>query len=78
MCFEALAGLETKYLGVIIEESLTFGEHLNATAKIIRMLIYLFGNLRMAADVGLLYMTYKALCPPLAVIVLLSEVALES
>lgn len=51
-----------KYLGVVIDERLSFGDHLVATAKRVRKLIYLFRILRQSADLKLLGITYKALC----------------
>ena len=53
-----------KYLGVVLDERLTFKDHLMISAKRIRQFIYLFKNLRSAADIKLLREVYIAVCQP--------------
>lgn len=61
--YDALVRVENiKYLGVTINEKLTWQQHLTITAKRIRSLIYIFKNLRTIADNNLLIQTYRALC----------------
>lgn len=61
-CQSITRAYSVKYLGVFIDERLTFGVHLIVTAKRLRKLIYLFKNLRLSAGLGLLRMIYVTLC----------------
>lgn len=51
-----------KYLGVVIDERLSFRQHLAASSARVRKLIYVFKNLRDAASFELLKNVYIALC----------------
>lgn len=50
-----------KYLGVIVDENLSWGPQITAVAKRTRKLIYVFKNLRGVAPPDILCLTYKSL-----------------
>jgi hypothetical protein len=50
-----------KYLGVVLDEKLTFINHITVTANRVRKLIYIFKKLRCVMDKPLLRTTYIAL-----------------
>lgn len=52
----------TKYLGITIDQHLSFESHIVLLAKRTRKLIYIFKKLRYVADAKVLRMTYLALC----------------
>lgn len=52
----------TKYLGIIIDNNLTFDEHIRYVVKKIRKLTYVFKQLRLVADKKLIKTVYIALC----------------
>lgn len=54
-----------KYLGVIIDQLLTFKPHLVALVSRLRKLIYIFRSLRHVADRRVIKMVYYALCQAL-------------
>lgn len=51
-----------KYLGVVIDQSLTFKLHINTLATRLRKLIYIFKAIKHAADHSTIKMVYLALC----------------
>lgn len=51
-----------KYLGVTLDENLSWKKHVSGVASRIRSLIFIFRKLRNAADLNLLLNTYIALC----------------
>lgn len=51
-----------KYLGVIIDETLSFSSHIEALSNRIRKLIYVFKTLRTIADPKLVLNVYLSLC----------------
>jgi hypothetical protein len=53
---------QIKYLGIIIDESLTFKYHVEALCSKVRKLIYVFKKLRSFADARLIKQVYFALC----------------
>lgn len=53
---------QTRYLGVYIDEQLTWSAHINALCARIRKLIYVFLALRRSADFETLLMVYESLC----------------
>lgn len=57
--------ITTKYLGVIIDDCLNWRAHIASLTARVRKLIYIFKNLRQAADKDTLRMTYFALCQSL-------------
>lgn len=54
-----------KYLGVTLDERLTFLNHIEATAARIRKMIYMFKQLRNVASTKILHSVYTALCEPI-------------
>lgn len=54
-----------KYLGVVLDEKLTFIDHITSTAKRVRRLIYVFRNLRSVVTRKLLKTIYVALAQPI-------------
>lgn len=54
-----------KYLGVFIDNNLTFKQHINKLTCRIRKLIYIFKRLRQVADMKILKLTYTTLCQSL-------------
>lgn len=53
---------EIKYLGVIIEDTLGFRQHIDALTIRMRKLTYIFRKLRHVSDPNMLKMVYLALC----------------
>lgn len=51
-----------KYLGVIIDERLTFKEHMISMSKRVRKLLYVFKNLRDIDDGKIIKLVYYSLC----------------
>lgn len=51
-----------RYLGVILDDKLNWGSHINSLCKRVRRLIYLFKNLRHCLDKETLITVYKSLC----------------
>lgn len=51
-----------KYLGLLIDEKLSFKDHISTTSARVRKLIYMFKNLRSVADPDLLKYIYTSLC----------------
>lgn len=51
-----------KYLGLLLDSSLSYREHIAALAKRVRKLVYVFKNLRFVADTSLLKQVYLSLC----------------
>lgn len=51
-----------KYLGILIDDSLSFKPHINMLATRLRKMIYIFKNLRHVADEKILKTVYFALC----------------
>lgn len=59
----ALSRIPTiRYLGVTVDDKLQWKQHLSVVSAKARKLIYIFKQLRIAADHRLLISTYKALC----------------
>lgn len=56
------AASQIKYLGVTIDQTLSWRYHVDSLTTRLRKLIYIFKNLRQVADPDTLYMTYSALC----------------
>lgn len=54
-----------KYLGVLIDNTLSFKPHIELLTKRIRKLIYIFKNLRHIADANVIKMVHFALCQSL-------------
>lgn len=54
-----------RYLGILVDSQLTFKPHISATAGRLRKLMFVFRNLRQAADPGLVRTVYLALCQSL-------------
>lgn len=54
-----------KYLGVILDNTLSFQPHIDSLATKIRKLIFVFKNLRYVADLKILKAVYFALCQSL-------------
>lgn len=57
--------IKIKYLGVILDEGLTFREHINVLSSRIRKLIGIFKNIRFAATPKVMKTIYFALCQSL-------------
>lgn len=53
-----------KYLGVVLDDRLTFREHILHTSNRVRKLLCVIKNLRQSADGKILRMVYLALCQP--------------
>lgn len=53
---------KTKYLGIIIDESLSFKYHIEALCTRVRKLIFVFKKLRTIADSHIIKQVYLALC----------------
>lgn len=51
-----------KYLGVLLDDTLTWEMHITSTIARVRKLVYIFKNLRTVANSILLLQTYRALC----------------
>ncbi|KOB67646.1 Uncharacterized protein OBRU01_19381, partial [Operophtera brumata] len=51
-----------KYLGVVLDENLTFGQHIKTLSGRVRKLIHIMKLLRDGADRGVLKMVYTSLC----------------
>lgn len=56
---------EIKYLGIIIDQFLTFKPHIKVLVTRLRKLIYIFKTLRHVADRQIIKMVYDALCQSL-------------
>lgn len=56
------AASQIKYLGVTIDQTLSWRYHIDSLTSRVRKLIYIFKSLRHVADLDTLYMTYSALC----------------
>lgn len=54
-----------RYLGVILDQTLTFKPHIQSLVPRLRKLIYIFKALRHVADRRVIRMVYYALCQPL-------------
>ncbi|XP_072931145.1 uncharacterized protein [Epargyreus clarus] len=61
LCNELTQSNNIKYLGVFIDQHLTWNIHINSIADRIRKLIWIFKRLRHVASKDILIMTYKAL-----------------
>ena len=53
---------DTKYLGVLIDQNLSWKPHTQALCGRIRKLIYIFKELRHSADSDTLFLVYQSLC----------------
>lgn len=51
-----------KYLGIIIDENLSWKQHINVLSEKLRKSIYIFSKLRHLGDTNFLISIYKALC----------------
>lgn len=56
-----------RYLGVILDERLTFAQHIFALSKRLRKLIHIMKQLRQGVDIKTLILVYKALCQSLLI-----------
>lgn len=61
-CPEIALTKNIKYLGIIIDKNLNFGDHINYLVKKIRKLTYVFKQLRNVADKKLILNVYVSLC----------------
>lgn len=61
-CSHLTSANSIKYLGVLLDDKLTWQTHIHALASKIRKLIYVFKILRTVADQKLILQTYKSLC----------------
>lgn len=61
-CPEIKGTTNITYLGVTLDENLSFQEHINKVTKKIRKSIYIMKILRHSADIKLLRLIYKAIC----------------
>lgn len=64
-CAPLLRTDTTKYLGVIIDRTLSFKNHISALVKRLRKLMYIFKTLRNVANRNVIKMVYLALCQPI-------------
>ncbi|KAG7312982.1 hypothetical protein JYU34_000054 [Plutella xylostella] len=53
---------KTKYLGIIIDETLSFKQHIEALSSRVRKLIFVFKKLRFISDSKIIRQVYFALC----------------
>jgi hypothetical protein len=57
---------EIKYLGIVLDQSLTFKPHIDSLVPKLRKLIFIFKTLKHVADRNILKMVYYALCQSIA------------
>jgi hypothetical protein len=61
-CPEVTRCSTVKYLGLLVDQHLSFKEHIHLVSKRIRKTIYIVKRLRNCAPVNILFMVYYALC----------------
>lgn len=61
-CPPLICSKNIKYLGIHLDDRLSFEKHLKITAGRVRKLIYVFKKLRHVADTSVLKMVYTSLC----------------
>lgn len=61
-CSKISIAPQIRYLGIIIDSTLSFNSHLDLLSSRTRKLIYVFKNLRHIADKSIIKMVYQSLC----------------